>query len=49
MNEDHLKSERPDFVIIFPWNLTEEIVKQLSYIKSWDAQFLTAIPEIKLI
>lgn len=49
MNEDYLKTEKPDFVIILPWNLTEEIVTQLSYIKSWDAQFLTVIPKIKLI
>jgi len=49
INEDYLKTEKPDFVIILPWNLTEEIVTQLSYIKSWDAQFLTVIPKIKLI
>ena len=49
MNEDFLKSEKPDFVIILPWNLTDEIVTQLSYIKNWKAQFLTVIPDTKLM
>ena len=49
MNEDFLKSEKPDFVFILPWNITEEIIMQLNYIKNWEAQFLVAIPNIKLI
>ncbi|MEP6465360.1 MAG: class I SAM-dependent methyltransferase [Parafilimonas sp.] len=49
VNEEYLKQIRPDFVIIFPWNLKEEITKQLSYIKEWNAQFVIAIPELSFI
>ena len=36
VNESHLKSNQPDFVIILPWNLKEEITEQLSYIRNWE-------------
>jgi len=42
-----LKKEKPDYIIILPWNISDEIVKQLSYAKNWGAQLFTAIPEIK--
>ena len=47
VSEDVLKQEKPDYVIILPWNLCEEITKQLSYVKAWGAQFVTAVPEVK--
>lgn len=48
VNEDYLKEQKPDYVIIFPWNIKEEIQKQLSYIRDWDGKFVTAIPEFKI-
>ena len=47
VNEEYLKQTKPDFVIIFPWNLKDEIIKQLSYIKEWNAQFVIAVPELE--
>ena len=49
MNEDFLKSNKPDFVLILPWNLKEEIVAQLSYIKEWGGRFVIPIPTLQLI
>ena len=48
VNEEYLKKEKPDFVIIFPWNIKEEVMKQLSYIKEWNGQFLVPIPNVHL-
>ena len=48
VNENVLKAEKLDFVIILPWNLTEEITKQLSYIKDWQGQFVVPIPTVKI-
>jgi SAM-dependent methyltransferase len=45
-NEHKLKEFKPDYVIIFPWNLKDEICKQLSYIKEWEGKFVVAIPEL---
>ena len=47
--EDHLKAEKPDFVIILPWNLKDEITAQLSYIKAWGGQFVIPVPKFELI
>ncbi|MCB1022251.1 MAG: class I SAM-dependent methyltransferase [Acidobacteria bacterium] len=38
--------DRPDYVLILPWNLKDEIAKQLEEIKSWDGQFVTPIPSV---
>ena len=48
VNEDVLKSDQPDYVIIFPWNLKTEIMNQLEYIREWGGKFVIAIPGIEL-
>ncbi|MDE3250978.1 MAG: methyltransferase domain-containing protein [Bacteroidota bacterium] len=48
-NEAFLKSERPDFVFILPWNLKNEITAQLHYIREWDGQFVVPIPTLQII
>lgn len=48
-NEEHLKNEKPDYVIILPWNLKEEITAQLSYIKEWGGQFVIPVPNLQFL
>lgn len=47
-DEKALKSERPDYVVLLPWNLRDELVKQLDYVRDWGGRFVTAIPELAL-
>jgi hypothetical protein len=49
VDEEYLKKNKPDYVIILPWNLKEEITQQLSYIKNWNGHFAVAVPELKII
>jgi C-methyltransferase C-terminal domain/Putative zinc binding domain/Methyltransferase domain len=49
VNEQYLKDAKPDFVIIFPWNLKDEITKQLSYIRDWGGKFVVAVPHLQII
>jgi hypothetical protein len=49
VDEQYLKDSQPDFVIILPWNLKEEITEQLSYIKKWGGQFVVPIPALQII
>jgi len=49
VNEQHLKDEKPDYVIILPWNLKDEITHQLSYIKEWGGQFVIPIPQLEVL
>lgn len=37
---------RPDYIMILPWNLKDEIMEQLSYIREWGGQFIVPIPEV---
>ncbi len=46
VNEQQLKESRPPFVIILPWNIRDEIMKQLSYIREWGGQFVVFIPKL---
>jgi 2-polyprenyl-3-methyl-5-hydroxy-6-metoxy-1,4-benzoquinol methylase len=40
---------RPDYVLILPWNLKDEIIEQMSHIRSWGGKFVTPIPEVRVI
>ncbi|MFN3461879.1 MAG: methyltransferase C-terminal domain-containing protein, partial [Oceanibaculum sp.] len=44
--EDQLKADRPDFVLILPWNLRDEVTTQLAYIGEWGGRFVTAVPRL---
>ena len=37
---------KPDYVLILPWNLKDEIMKQMSDIRAWGGQFVVPIPEV---
>ena len=43
-----LKKYKPDYLIIFPWNLKKEISERLSYIREWDGKFVTFIPKLSI-
>ncbi len=45
--ETELMQSKPDYIIIFPWNLTEEIMDQLSYVDEWGAKFVRFIPKFE--
>ena len=47
-DENHIKTTKPDFVLILPWNLKDEITKQLSYISEWGGQFVVPIPDVEI-
>jgi SAM-dependent methyltransferase len=46
--ESHLRDMKPDFVVILPWNLRDEIVEQLAYVREWGAKFVTAVPGLRV-
>lgn len=48
VEEKRLRLDKPDVIVIFPWNLTEELVAQLDYVREWSARFCVAIPELKV-
>ena len=49
VSEKNIKETRPDFVIILPWNIKDEITEQLSYIREWGGKFVVAVPDLKIV
>jgi SAM-dependent methyltransferase len=43
---DRIRETRPDFLLILPWNLKDEIMQQNAYIRDWGGQFLVPIPQV---
>jgi len=46
--EQMLKVEEPHYVLLLPWNLREELVVQLSYVREWGGQLATIIPSVRV-
>ncbi len=46
---DRIRETRPDYVLILPWNLKEEITAQMSDVRSWGGRFVVAIPEVRVL
>jgi SAM-dependent methyltransferase len=46
---DRLDEDRPDYLLILPWNLKEEIIEQNKFIRSWGGRFIVPIPEVSII
>ncbi len=45
---DEIKKTKPDFVFILPWNLREEVMEQLSFVREWGGKFIARAPEIQI-
>lgn len=45
---DKIRETKPDYVFVLPWNLKDEIMVQLAYIRDWGGKFVVPIPEVKV-
>jgi len=43
---DKIKEDKPDYVLILPWNIRDEIMEQMNYIREWGGKFVIPIPEV---
>ncbi|MCZ6801764.1 MAG: class I SAM-dependent methyltransferase, partial [Nitrospirae bacterium] len=46
---DIIKERKPDYLVILAWNLREEIMEQMSFIRDWGGKFVIPIPEVQVI
>jgi 2-polyprenyl-3-methyl-5-hydroxy-6-metoxy-1,4-benzoquinol methylase len=46
VSEDAIQMSRPDYILILPWNLCEEVQEQLSYAREWGTKFAMAVPDL---
>ncbi|HVC97069.1 MAG TPA: class I SAM-dependent methyltransferase [Pirellulales bacterium] len=45
---EKIAQTRPDYVLILPWNLKDEIIEQLAYVRAWGGKFVVPIPELRV-
>ena len=48
VDEEKIKLNKPDYIVVLPWNLKKEVMTQLEYVRDWGAQFVTAVPELMI-
>lgn len=46
---DKIKETKPDYVLILPWNIREEVMQQMAFIGAWGGKFVVPIPEVKVL
>lgn len=46
---DRIRSDRPDYLLILPWNLRDEVMRQLRYITEWGGRFVCPIPRLAVL
>jgi SAM-dependent methyltransferase len=44
-----IRAAKPDFVLILPWNLKDEICRQASYVREWGGKFVVPIPQVQVL
>ena len=49
LSPDAIEQQKPDFVVILPWNISEEVMKKNANIRDWSGLFVTAVPALKII
>jgi 2-polyprenyl-3-methyl-5-hydroxy-6-metoxy-1,4-benzoquinol methylase len=46
--EEKLDADRPDYIVILPWNLKDEVMQQLDRARDWGARFVTVVPALEI-
>jgi len=49
VDQQKLREAKPDFIMVIPWNLKEEILSQLQFTSEWGAKIFSAVPEIEML
>lgn len=46
---EKIQETKPDYVVILPWNLKDEIMAKMAHIRDWGGKFVVLIPEVQVI
>jgi hypothetical protein len=46
---DAVADARPDYLLILPWNLADEIMEQMDHIRSWGGRFVVPVPRVRIL
>jgi hypothetical protein len=45
---DRIRETKPNYVVILPWNLKDEVMEQLQFIREWGGRFVVPIPKVTI-
>ncbi len=45
---EHISETKPDYLLILPWNLKDEVMEQMSHVREWGGKFVVPIPEVRI-
>lgn len=48
-SQDRLAETKPDYILILPWNIKDEIVERAQFVRDWGGQFVTPIPRVEIL
>jgi SAM-dependent methyltransferase len=48
VKEKEIQELKPDYILILPWNIKDEVIAQLNYVKKWNCQFVVAVPQLEI-
>jgi SAM-dependent methyltransferase len=46
---DKIRETKPDYVLILPWNIKEEVMEQMAHVREWGGRFVVSIPELSVL
>ena len=48
LNSENVLKTKPEYILVLPWNIKKEIMRQMEHIELWNGKFIVLIPELKL-
>jgi hypothetical protein len=49
LSPEKIRETKPDYVLILPWNLRDEVMSQMAHVREWGGQFVVPIPELTVL
>lgn len=46
---DQIREDRPDYLLILPWNIQTEIMEQMGYVREWGGRFIIPVPKVRIL
>jgi len=44
-----IREKKPDYILILPWNIADEVITENHFVKEWGGQFVTFVPKFRII
>ena len=49
LEPDHIRRDRPDYLLLLPWNLRDEITEQMADVRDWGCRFVVPVPRVEVL